>query len=156
MNYGDSKRPRNQRNLSFSCILYSRDMCIFLGHLFSLLCHGRTINGGLSSASLILNFCFVLGCKAEIFLVAGAGVVATPGPCLAVLEILKSEIFIISIIITFHQPQVSPPVLQPSCLTWPHLKVLSQKDEKIRQSGGYACVQGLGEKGAPSKRESGQ
>ena len=37
----------------------------------------------LSSASLILNFCFVLGCKAEIFLVAAAGVVATPGPCLA-------------------------------------------------------------------------
>ena len=45
-------------------------MCIFLGHLFSLLCHGPTINGGLSSASLILNFCFVLGCKAEIFLLA--------------------------------------------------------------------------------------
>ena len=35
---------------------------------FSLLCHGPTINGGLSSVSVILNFCFVLGCKAEIFL----------------------------------------------------------------------------------------
>ena len=60
------------------------------------------------------------------------------------LKILKSEIFIISIIITFHQPQVSPPVLQPSCLTWPHPKVLRQKGEKIRHSGGYVCVQGLG------------
>ena len=43
-------------------------LCIFLGHLFGLLCHGPTINGGLSSASLILIFCFVLGCKAEVFL----------------------------------------------------------------------------------------
>ena len=68
---------------AFSCILCSKDVCIFLGRLFSLLCHVPTINGGLSSASLILNFCFVLGCKAEIFLVAEAGVVATPGPCLA-------------------------------------------------------------------------
>ena len=53
-------------------------MCIFLGHFASLLCHGPTINGGLSSASLILNFCFVLGCKAEIFLQRGTEP-ASPG-----------------------------------------------------------------------------
>ena len=43
------------------------------GSVSSLLCHGPTISGGLSSASLILNFSFVLGCKAEIVLGLTAG-----------------------------------------------------------------------------------
>ena len=39
-----------------------------LGVLLAFYAYGPTIVGGLSSSILILNFCFVVGCKAEIFL----------------------------------------------------------------------------------------